>query len=133
MHLLRWRADFCRTVQNFLYGLETTSFQSGFKFLKHESLCWGSVGRIGRIGHCGSLVLYQITANEVQRGSRRIGLVEYPSLACLQFRSLPARTLLAILDQLSDDFHKPHPNSLDMVVICDMLSNQCASPPRLAF
>jgi len=39
---------FCDGVQfsyriflNILYGLETMSFQSGFKFGKQENVCWG--------------------------------------------------------------------------------------------
>ena len=30
-----------RIFPNLLYGLETTSFQSGFKFGKQENVCWG--------------------------------------------------------------------------------------------
>ena len=31
----------CRIFLNLLYGLETTSFQSGFKLGKQEKVCWG--------------------------------------------------------------------------------------------
>jgi hypothetical protein len=30
-----------RIFLNLLFGLETTSFQSGFKFGKQEKVCWG--------------------------------------------------------------------------------------------
>jgi hypothetical protein len=41
---------------NLHYGLETKSFQSGFKFGKQEKVCWGKARRIGWLGHTGCLM-----------------------------------------------------------------------------
>jgi hypothetical protein len=41
-HFLWWRAVLLyRIFPNLLYGLETTSFQGGFKFGEQEKVCWG--------------------------------------------------------------------------------------------
>ena len=41
-HTLCDGAQFCYHIfLNLHYGLETTSFQSGFKFGKQEKVCWG--------------------------------------------------------------------------------------------
>ena len=78
---------------NLLYGLEMTSFQSGFKFGKQEKVCWGKVQRIGWMGHNGCLMFCQITVDEERRVSWRIVMVQYPSLVFPQFRPLPAHSI----------------------------------------
>ena len=44
------------------------------------------------MGHNGCLMFCQITANEERCGSRRIVVVQHPSLVFPQFRSLPAHS-----------------------------------------
>ena len=78
---------------NLLYGLETTSLESGFKFGKQENFCWGQGWRIGWMGHNGCLMFCQITADKERRVSRRIVVVQYPSLVFPQFRPLPAHSI----------------------------------------
>jgi len=45
------------------------------------------------MGHNGCLVLCQITADEERRVSRRIVVVQYPSLLFPQFRLLPVHSI----------------------------------------
>jgi len=78
---------------NLLYGLETASFQSVFKFGKQEKFCWGEVRRIGWMGHNGCLMFCQITSEEEQRVSQRIVVVQHISLVLPQFRPLPAHSI----------------------------------------
>ena len=85
-----------RIILNLLYGLETTSFQSGFNFGKQEKVCWGQVRRIGWMGHNRCLMFCQITADEKGRVSRRIVMVQHPSLVFPQFRPLPAHRARAL-------------------------------------
>ena len=84
----------CRILLNLLYGLETTSFQSGFNFGKQENVCWGYVRRIGLMGHNGWLMFCQITPDEARRVSRRIVVVQHPSLVFPQFKSWSPPNLL---------------------------------------
>ena len=65
------------------------------------------------MGHNGCLMFCQITADEERRVSRRIIVVEHPSLVYPQFRPLPAHSIpqtrplrLQLLEQLNDGFHK---------------------------
>ena len=78
---------------NLLCGLEMMSFQSGFKFGKQENVCWGSFRKVWWMGHNGCLMFCQITADEEQRVSRRIVVVQHPSLVFPQFRTLPAHSI----------------------------------------
>jgi len=79
--------------QNLLYGLEMTSFQSGFKFGKQEKVCWGLVRRIEWMGHNGCLMFCQITVDEKRRVSRHIVVVQHPSRVFPQFRPLPVHSI----------------------------------------
>jgi len=45
------------------------------------------------MGHDGCLMFCQITADEERRVSRRIVVVQHPSLVFLQFRLLPAHSI----------------------------------------
>ena len=81
-----------RIFLNLPYGLETTSFQSGFKFGKQENVCWGSFRKVWWMGHNGCLMFCQITADEEQRVSWGI-VVQYPNLVFPQFRPLPAHSI----------------------------------------
>jgi len=47
---------------------------------------------MGWMGHDGYLMFCQITVNEERRGSRRIVVVQHPSLIFPQFRLLPAHS-----------------------------------------
>ena len=73
--------QFCYCIfLNIVYGLEMTSFQSGFKFGKQEKVCWGYVRRIVGMGHNGCVTFCQITADEERHVSQRIVVVQHPSL-----------------------------------------------------
>jgi len=82
-----------RIFLTLLCGLETTSFQSGFKFGKQKKVCWGLVQRIGWMGHNRCLMFWQITADEEQRVSQCIVVVRHPSVIFSQFRPLAAHSI----------------------------------------
>ena len=51
---------------------------------------------LGWMGHNGCLMFYQITVDEEGRVSRRIVMVQHPSLVFPQFRPLPAHRARAL-------------------------------------
>jgi hypothetical protein len=69
LHLLNWTSAqavsrISDILLNLLYGLETTSFQSGFKFGNQENVCWGYVRIIGWVGNNECLMFSQINVDE---------------------------------------------------------------------
>jgi len=70
-----------------------TSFQSGFKFVKQEKVCWGWVQGIGWMGHNRCLMFWQITADEERRVSQCIVVVRHPSVVFPHFRALAAHSI----------------------------------------